>query len=108
MKSSLLLMFVAFLCGCTSTHTLTRSQLESAAKAMDGFTFPDRTYYCGTKDGYDYFVMQRSLGGSVRWSRVPETDKAVTERFPFSKDKMRWQVYHDATQPQTNHIWLQY
>jgi hypothetical protein len=104
----LLLLTVGLLCGCATTHTVTRAQLESGTKVMDGFTFPDRTYYCGAKDGFDYFAIQRGMGGSERRCRVPETDMAVTTRFPFSEDRTRWQVYHDVTQPSTNHIWLQH
>ena len=92
-----LLLTIALLCGCTTTAT--RADLQSAAQARDGNTFPDATYYCGSKNGFDYFLIQHKLGGSESY-RVPETDMAVKSRFPFSKDPARWQVYHDVTKPQ--------
>jgi len=88
----MLLFMLVLLCGCTAT--VTKSELNAKASEQDGNSFPDRTYYCGSEDGYDYFVIRRGLGNSTHQYRVAESEKAVTNRFPLTKDEKLWRGYH--------------
>jgi hypothetical protein len=85
------LFLLLLLCGCTKT--VTRSGLDAKASERAAFTFPDQTYYVGSNDGYDYFIIRRGLGGSTHRYRVLESEGAVTNRFSLTKDETRWRGY---------------
>jgi hypothetical protein len=79
------------LCGCTKT--VSKAGLDAKATEHAGFTFPDQTYYAGSNDRYDYFVIRRGLGGSTQRYRVLQSEGAVTNRFELTKDETRWRGY---------------
>ena len=60
MRFALILLCLVWLTGCTRTVSYQRLQQESTKHA--GATFPDTTFYCGTKDGFDYFHIQPGIG----------------------------------------------
>lgn len=78
-------------CGCTST--LTKAGLDAKATEHAGSSLPDQTYYVGSDDHYDHFVIRRGMGGPTRLYRVHESESAVTNRFIVTKDETRWRGY---------------
>jgi hypothetical protein len=87
--AALALLFL--LCGCTDT--ITKAELEAKAREHAGFTFPDQTYYVGSDNRYDHFVIRRGLGGSTDHYRVLRAEDIVTNRFDVTKDEARWRGY---------------
>ena len=81
--------------GCTST--LTRDGLARRVARYDLTSWPDFTYYCGSKSGYDYFFIKESGPGTVprhRFYRVPESEGGVSNRFAYATDRRHWRVHH--------------
>jgi hypothetical protein len=80
------------LCGCTKT--VTKAELNGKAAEQNGNSFPDQTYYVGSDEHYDYFVIRRGLGGATHRYRVLQAEGAViTNRFSVTKDETRWTGY---------------
>ena len=90
MKCFALLLVLVLLSGCT--ETVTTAVLDAKAAEQNGNTFPDKTYYIGSKDSYDYFIIRHDYGGSSRY-RVLQSEAAVTTRFTLTKDETRWRGY---------------
>jgi hypothetical protein len=81
------------LCGCDQPETVTKPVLDAKSVEHLGFSFPDTTYYAGSADDYDYFVIQSGLGESMRRYRVLESEGAVTNRFELTTNQTRWRGY---------------
>jgi len=92
------LIITLLLCGCT--RTVSRPELEVKAAEHNGFTFPDRLYYCGSKGGYDYFVIRNGFSGSSSHYRVLQLKDADTNSFAFTKDETRWLYFGFTTNGQ--------
>lgn len=86
-----MVLWLLMLCGCT--HTVSKAQLEVKASEHAEFTFPDQTYYVGSDDAYDYFIVRSGLGGSTHRYRVLKSEGAVTNHFSVTKDETRWRGY---------------
>jgi hypothetical protein len=89
------------LTGCV--QTMAWSQFEREARAGDINTLPDKTYYCGSRDGYDYFYIEyyglSHLLSSGKLCRVSSAETGRTNTFPDSTDRTKWQSVHDITLP---------
>lgn len=87
------LMLLLALCACTST--VSREELKQRAARYDLTSWPDTTYYCGSRAGYDYFLIEPSGPSTVtrgrKW-RVPVADGAVADRFVYTADRQHWRV----------------
>jgi len=93
-KIAPLLFCVVILAGCT--HTVTWQQLQREASKHAGATFPDTTFYCGSKSSYDYFYIQPGFQTSIsshRDYRVVSSASLITNRFEFTTDRQRWVSY---------------
>lgn len=86
-----LILLLLLACGCT--RTITRADLDTEATENAGNSFPDQTYYIGSKASYDYFAIESGLGGSAHRYRVVESEDAVTNRFDLTEDKAQWRGY---------------
>lgn len=110
MKLICSLILLLLLSGCASSPTVSRNQLENMAHAHDGFTFPSRAYYCGTKEGYDYFAIQGfgvdSRTDGVKIYRVRESENTIPTRFPLTLNRSEWHIHSEIIQQQTNNEWL--
>ncbi|MDB6123760.1 MAG: hypothetical protein JWQ71_2753 [Pedosphaera sp.] len=88
--------------GC-ATKTVNYPALQNAFAEHHSALYRDTTYYCGSKDDYDYFYIE--YGMSDRFSqgqvyRVASSEIPLTNRFPFSKEKSNWKrttLYESAT-----------
>ena len=76
---------------CARTKTVSMTQLDAAANAQNGNSFPNRVFYVGSGGRYDHFVI-RGFGGSAKY-RVLQSEGAVTKRFTITKDEAQWQGY---------------
>ena len=91
MKHLIPLFLLMLVCGCTST--LTKAELEAKATEHAGSASPDHTYYVGSDADYDYFVIRGGLAQPTRLYRVAESEGAVTNPFPATKDEKYWRSY---------------
>jgi hypothetical protein len=91
LEFALITIVLLLFCGCTKT--VSKARLDAKATEHAGFTFPDQTYYVGSSDRYDYFVIRRGLGSSGTRYRVLQSEGAVANRFKFTKDETRWRGY---------------
>ena len=86
-------------CGCAATtSTLTRGDLDAKATERASSPVPDQTFYVGSDDRWDYFVIRSGVGKRSRLYRVAEAEAAVTNRFAVTKDEAEWRGY-TATAP---------
>ena len=79
--------------GCTST--VTREALLRKATRYSLTAQPDITYYCGSQRAFDFFYIQPTGATTfrrARWLRVPEGEKAVSDRFEFTTQRSRWRI----------------
>jgi hypothetical protein len=76
------------LTGCTRTVSYQQLQYEGTKRL--GASFPDTTFYCGTKDGYDYFHIQPGIGSGGSDYRVAVAGSPHTNRFEFTSDRSLW------------------
>ena len=88
MRSIALLSILLLLCGCTKT--VTKAELDARSTEHAGGTFPDETYYAGSDERYDFFVIRIRGNGPKNWYRVLQTERAVTNRFSVTKDETKW------------------
>jgi hypothetical protein len=82
--------------GCASpTITVQKEQIESLSQTQRSNSAPQVLYYCGTKDGFDYFkiekVMMHLRSNTGKQYRVKQGDYAIKDRFPFTKERNSWQ-----------------
>jgi len=75
------------------TKTVTFNQLAAAAQPDYHNTIITVSHYCGSKDGFDYFVVLPPFSREQK-CRVLETDSPVNDRFAFSQDRTRWRPIH--------------
>jgi hypothetical protein len=78
--------------GC-ATKTVSYQDLQNAFAEHHGALYRDTTYYCGSKEGYDYFYIEYgedAINQGQRY-RVASSESAVTTRFPYSKERNDWQ-----------------
>ena len=89
----LVVLFAAlwFCCG-SCTHTVSHGELVTAAMPDYRNTLITITYYCGSKDGHDYFLVTPPFRGSRRY-RVIESDSPIKKRFTLTRDKTGWRFY---------------
>src|SRR2546423_1623505 len=92
-KLSIGLCFLAVVIACfffyDSTRTVTYSEFIRAAQPNYHNTIITVSHYCGSKDGFDYFVVLPPMSREHRY-RVPSSDSPVTHRFGFTKDRSKW------------------
>ncbi len=86
---------VAVNCGCASTSTVSQRDFLREAEVQDENSYPKYTYYCGSKNGYDYFAIDKtsSTTWSARLVRVAENEGTVSSRFVFSQDSLMWRPF---------------
>jgi hypothetical protein len=86
---------MAVSCGCASTSTVSQHELLHEAEVQDLNSWPKFTYYCGSKNGYDYFAIDQT--GSTTWSarlmRVVENEGTVSRRFAYTQDSSNWRPF---------------
>ena len=80
--------------GCTAT--VTREGLMRRAARYDLTSWPDITYYCGSRAGFDYFTFESC--GPTTWKhgrelRVAAAEGCVTESFDYTTDRRQWRVF---------------
>ena len=83
------------LCGCvreTTTQELddlvTRYQMNTVATAV---------YYAGSDDDFDYFYLDVPLGKNEA-VKVQRGKPDLSRRFPATRDKEKWELYHPFIQ----------
>lgn len=91
MKHFAPLFLLVLVCGCTST--LTKVGLDAKATEHAGSSFPDQTYYVGSDNHYDHFVIRSGMGAPSHLYRVRKSEGAVTNRFIVTKDETHWRGY---------------
>lgn len=94
------LLLSVLVCGCTST--LTKAGLDTKATEHAGATVADQTYYVGSDDHYDYFVIRSGTGKPTHLYRVRQSEGTVTNRFDVTKEETRWREYHILGAADTN------
>jgi hypothetical protein len=73
------------------TRTVTLREFVDAAQPDLRNTLLSTTYYCGNKDGFDYFVViPPQPWVKDRKYRVLESDAIIHRRFGFTKERTRW------------------
>jgi hypothetical protein len=77
--------------GC-ATKTVDYQTLQQKSAEHHGAAIRDRTFYCGTKDGFDYFYVEY---GSPDFSegrayRALSSETPITDRFPYTKEHGGW------------------
>jgi hypothetical protein len=75
------------LSGCR-TPTVTYEQLQTLSISRNANSFPfTEAFYCGSRGDWDYFRLD-PLGGFYRVSSV---ESPVSSKFPYSKNRNKWQ-----------------
>ena len=96
-KSSVIIALTVGVVASGCTPTLTLDGLAHREARYDLTSWPDLTYYCGSKQRHDYFFIEASGPATVphhHLFRVPESDSTVTNRFPYTTDRQHWRVHH--------------
>src|SRR4030095_6148395 len=86
---------VGVCCGCAPT--VSQQEFLRAAAIHDSNCYPKHTYYCGSKNGYDYFAVNQtgSTLSSSKEMRVAESQETVSMRFPYARDSASWRPFAD-------------
>ena len=86
-------LLAAGLVGCAShrARTVRWDELFSPTPVTVQNTLIEVTYYCGSKEGFDYFVVRPPLNADRRY-RVAEEGSRITKRFPFTTDRTKWRA----------------
>src|SRR4051794_37507988 len=90
MRIALLLLLVASLTGCMNPKVVSYDTVQDTAHSHAG----DTVYYCGTKEGFDYYFVESGDVFSLnqgKYYRVPTEGSPVKNRFYFTKDQSRWE-----------------
>jgi hypothetical protein len=90
MRIIILLILVATFSGCMNPKVVSYDAVQATARTGDGKT----VYYCGTKEGYDYFFVESGNVFSIdqgTYYRVPTAESPVKSRFYFTKDQSLWE-----------------
>jgi hypothetical protein len=91
--ASLLFCAALLLTGCT--HTVTWQKLQQESAKGQGNTLQDMTFYCGSKNGYDYFHIARTIQSSFfdEDYRVVSSQSSVKTRFKYTTNQQQWILY---------------
>lgn len=74
--------------------TVSWQMLLQKANPAPQNTLQPQIYYCGSKDGFDYFVVQPVGGAESRCRVSMNDDLASLARFSLSDDRTKW-LYRD-------------
>ncbi|MGZ4973141.1 MAG: hypothetical protein ACXWDN_10305 [Limisphaerales bacterium] len=85
-------------CVIYRTRTVSYAEFLRAAEPNLHATLISVSYYCGSEDGYDYFVVRQPLGTENRY-RVSVSESKLTDRFPYTKDRSKWRELHILPNP---------
>lgn len=98
---ALLAVAVSGLVGCVnhreSVRTVSHAQLVEMMAPFETGNFPIITTYQGSRDGFDFFELQRTLvssGSGTTKVRILESGSPLTKRFPLTDDRRVWKRYH--------------
>jgi hypothetical protein len=86
--------------GCSSSTaagTAHMQQLDNAVLSSYSSTHPDRLYYIGSKDGYDYYYMQNDK----KRYKVARSESLHDPEMPLTDDHAKWQVITPGAAPDT-------
>jgi hypothetical protein len=89
----LVVVLVGFLVLYNPTRTVTPKEFLEAAKPNLGNTIITVSYYCGSKEGFDYFVVIPPMGREQKY-RLPAPNSIVHQRFAFSNERSQWHSFH--------------
>lgn len=81
--------------GCSSSKqaSMTHMQdLDNAVLSSYSGTHPNRLYYIGTEDGYDYYYMQNE---DKRY-KVARNESLRDPTMPLTDDRSKWQIVTPA------------
>ncbi|EEF61476.1 hypothetical protein [Pedosphaera parvula] len=90
MRIALSLLLLITLTGCIHPKVVSYEAVQGTARRHA----EDTVYYCGTKEGYDYFFVESGDVFSLnqgKYYRVLTEDSPVKDRFYFTKDQSRWE-----------------
>jgi len=76
--------------GCDTTLTLNPAELQTERDIGMMLLTLDTWDYCGSKNGYDYLFNNRVAYSNRRYFRVALEHNVVTNRFPYTADRLRW------------------
>lgn len=85
---------VMLLCGCTPT--IRRAELDQRIQKSYARSFPDKLYYTGSDDSYDYYVIENELSAGQSTVNRPQTYKALRSesvedpRMAVTEDRSKW------------------
>ena len=81
--------------GVSTNQSIARSKADLDAKSVEhaDTSSPDQTYYVGSENRYDYFVIRSGTGGRSRLYRVSALERVVTNKFLVTKDEAEWRGY---------------
>jgi len=85
--------------GCASVKTVTKQQLAQLAIRNAKTSFPESVYYCGSTEGYDYFVIVSAIDESPQRFknghryRINSAEQSVSQQFQFTQDTTQWRDY---------------
>jgi hypothetical protein len=71
------------------TRTVTWNEFAEAAQPNLHNTIITTSDYCGSRDGFDYFVVRPPMSREQKY-RVLESDSPIRDRFAFTRDRSRW------------------
>src|SRR4051794_33984644 len=71
------------------SRTVTWKEFAAAAQPNLHNTIITTSDYCGSRDGFDYFVV-RPPGSREQKYRVLESDSPIRDRFAFTQERSRW------------------
>src|SRR5690349_21769691 len=85
----LVLALIRFLAFYNPTRTVTPEEFLAAARPDYHNTIITVSYYCGSKEGFDYFVVIPPWGKEQRY-RLSDTNSFVRQRFTLSTERSQW------------------
>ena len=71
------------------TRTVTFKEFAVAAEPTLHNTIITVSHYCGSKDGFDYFVVLPPMAGEQKY-RVLESGSPMGDRFAWTRERSRW------------------
>ena len=92
-RMAILLVPMAFLMtGCFGASSVSYGELRKASLAHHGDTYPDTTYYCGTKEGCDYYYVKYGASGFNQGKkyRIATEESPQINRFEYTSDEDHW------------------
>ena len=89
---------LTLLLGCVRAALVNREQIRTMRDKSMMRSMGLTIHYCGSMKGFDYFRGWNPDAGSIgreEWYRVSETEKSVSDRFPFTTKRELWRPYAD-------------